>query len=485
MTTTLPERDRAAIARLDATAQAELVRSGQVTAEELVSAAITRIETLNPTVNAVITPMYDMALAQVRAGLPDGPFTGVPYLVKDLGVEIAGVRLNEGSRYLTSYVSTVDSEIVVRLRRAGLAIVGKTNTPEFGMVPTVEPVLHGATRNPWDLTRTTGGSSGGAAAAVASGMVPFAHGSDAGGSLRFPASCCGLFGFKPTRGRIPMGPHYGDVFGGWATDHAITRSVRDSAALLDATAGPMLGDPYVAPVADRPFAQEVGRDAGRLRIGFSAQTPGGEPVHDDCVAALHDATALMESLGHHVEERHLPPIGSDVGAAIVTVYRAAVDWIVRYWARELGREPNVSELEPLTRAFWEQGRAIPAGQYLLAVTTLQAFGRRIARFLTDIDVWLTPTLAQPPLPLGHILSTEDDPWRAVVNGGAFVPFPAILANISGAPAMSVPLYWSPANLPIGVHALGRYGQDAALFRLAAQLEQARPWANRTPPLFAQ
>lgn len=484
MTTTLPEHDIATVARLDATAQADLVRRGEVTAEELVVGAIARIEKLNPTLNAVVTPMYDTALAQVRADLPDGPFTGVPYLVKDLGAEIAGVRLTEGSRYLVDYVSPVDSELVVRLRRAGLAIVGKTNTPEFGMVPTVEPELHGPTRNPWDTTRTTGGSSGGAAAAVASGMVPFAHGNDAGGSLRFPASCCGLFGFKPTRGRIPTGPHYGDVFDGWATDHALTRSVRDSAALLDATAGPMPGDPYVAPVPDRPFRQEVGRDPGRLRIGFSTRTPGGDPVHEDCEAALAEAVTLLASLGHDVQERHLPPIDQAVGAAIVLSYRAAVDWIIRYWTRELGRQPRPDELEPLTRAFWEQGRAITAGEYLLAVTTLQAYARQIAGFLTDIDVWVTPTLAQPPVPLGHIRSTEDEPWRAVVNSGPFVPFPAVVANITGAPAMSVPLSWSPAGLPIGVHVLGRYSADATLIRLAAQLEAARPWAGRTPPVFA-
>jgi amidase len=484
MTTTLSERDLGAVARLDATAQADLVRRGEVTAEELVTGAIARIEKLNPTLNAVVTPMYDMALAQVGAGLPDGPFTGVPYLVKDLGVEIAGVRLTEGSRYLVDHVSAVDSELVVRLRRAGLAIVGKTNTPEFGMVPTVEPELHGPARNPWDTTRTTGGSSGGAAAAVASGMVPFAHGNDAGGSLRFPASCCGLFGFKPTRGRIPTGPHYGDVFDGWVTDHALTRSVRDSAALLDATAGPMLGDPYVAPAPERPFRLEAGRDPGRLRIGFSTRTPGGDPVHPDCEAALVDAVSLLASLGHDVQERHLPPIDAAVGAAIGLSYRAAVDWIVRYWARELGREPRPDELEPLTRAFWEQGRAIAAGEYLLAVTTLQAYARQIARFLTDIDVWMTPTLAQPPVPLGHIRSTAEDPWRAMVNGGPFVPFPAVVANIAGAPAMSIPLSWSPAGLPIGVHVLGRYGADATLIRLAAQLEAARPWADRVPPVFA-
>ena len=263
------------LALLDATAQAELVRTGQVSPAELVTAAIERIEALNPVLNAVVTPVFDRAAEAARAG-PAGPFAGVPYLVKDLAVEMEGVRFTEGSVFLASHVSRFDSELVLRLRRAGLVILGKTNTPEFGMAPACEPVLFGPTRNPWDTRRSTSGSSGGSAAAVASGMVPFAHGNDLGGSLRYPASACGLFALKPTRARNPFGPEYGDVAAGGAVEHALTRSVRDSAALLDATSGPDLGDPYWAPPPARPFLAEVGADPGRLRIGYTTRTPDGD-----------------------------------------------------------------------------------------------------------------------------------------------------------------------------------------------------------------
>ena len=458
-------------ASLDATAQAALVRSGELSVAELVEAAIGRIEALNPTLNAVVTTMFDEGRAAVAAGLPDGPFTGVPFLVKDLCAEVAGVPFAEGSRYLRDFTPDEDQELVRRHRAAGLVLLGKTATPEFGMLPTAESVRHGATANPWDVTRTAGGSSGGSAAAVASGMVPFAHGNDAGGSIRFPASCCGLFGFKPTRARNPLGPRYGDVFSGLAVEHALTRSVRDSAALLDATSGPMLGDPYVAPPVERPFATEVGRDPGRLKVAFSLRPPGGQPVHPDCVAALHETASLLAGLGHEVEEADLPGLDETVGAAIGTLYQAAVAWVVEHWTRRLGRPPGEDELEPLTRTYLDAGRSVHAGQYLHAVEDLQAFARVVARFLTRYDVWLTPTLALPPVPLGQA-------------GGAFVAFPAVVANITGGPAMSVPLSWSPSGLPIGVHFLGRYGEDSVLFRLAGQLEQVRPWAHRRPPVFA-
>ncbi|MFG2824623.1 amidase [Kitasatospora sp. NPDC048365] len=478
--TTLTAADADTLTALDATAQAALVRSGRVSAEELVTAAVSRIERLDPELNAVVTPTFDRALAEVRAGLPDGPFTGVPYLLKDLATEQAGVRFTEGSAFLRDHVSHHDQELVRRLRAAGLVLLGKTNTPEFGMAPTCEPLLHGPTRNPWDPTRTTGGSSGGSAAAVAARLVPAAHANDAGGSIRFPASCCGLFGLKPGRARVPLGPAYGDAFGGWAAEHAVTRTVRDSAALLDAVAGPEPGDPYPAPPAVRPYAEEVGRDPGRLRIAWSLRPSGGHPVHPDCADALHDAVRLCTDLGHDLVEDDLPGLTEDVGHAIGTVYGAAMAWILAYWTRELGRPPRPEELEPYTRAFWEHGRGITGGDYLLAVTTLQSFARTVARFLTRYDTWLTPTLAQPPLPLGEMTSTEDDPWRTARAGAPFVAFPAVVANLTGAPAMSVPLHWSPAGLPIGVHVLGRPGDEAGLFRLAAQLEAAQPWFGRTP-----
>lgn len=364
----------------------------------------------------------------------------------------------------------------MRLRRAGLVLLGKTNTPEFGMLPTCEPTLFGATRNPWDTSRTTGGSSGGSAAAVASGMAPMAYGNDAGGSIRFPASCCGLFGLKPTRARLPFGPEYGDVFSGLAVEHALTRSVRDSALLLDATAGPDLGDPYPAPTPERPFADEVGADPGRLRVAFTARTPAGQSVHSDCVAAVQDAAALCANLGHEVVERDLPGLDERVDAALDVVFGAAFAWILDYWVRKLGREPDPEEIEPLTRAAWEQGRRITVGSYLLAVQDLQAFSRTVARFFTGVDVWLTPTLSEPPVPLGEI--------PTLGRSASFIAFPAWVANVTGNPAMSVPLHWNAAGLPIGVHFLGRFGDEATLLRLASQLEEARPWSGRVPSVFA-
>jgi amidase len=475
------------IAALDATDQAALVRSGDLTPIELVESAIDRIDRLNPTLNAVVHARFEEALVTAGGPLPAGPFTGVPFLVKDLAAEVAGWPITEGSRYLCGFVSDTDSEIARRWRRAGLVLLGRTAAPEFGMLPTAESMLFGATANPWDRTRTTGGSSGGSAAAAAAGLVPFAHGNDAGGSIRFPASACGLFGFKPTRARNPLGPRYGDIFSGLAVEHAVTRSVRDSAALLDATSGPDLGDPYPAPPVTRRFAQEVGRDPGRLRIAVSRRPPGGRlndrPVHQDCLAALDDAVALLTALGHEVVEDDLPGLTGQVGAAIGHVYAAAMSWVIKHWTRRLGRAPRPDELDPLTVAYLEQGRSLDPGDYLLAVEDLQAFARTVARFFTTVDLWLTPTMSQPPLPLGLMVSTADDPWRAGRAAGDLVAFPAVAANITGGPAMSVPLYWSPAGLPIGVHLMGRFGDDALLFRLAGQLERARPWRDRRPPVF--
>ena len=472
------------VASLDAVAQAELVRSGQVTATELVRGAIERIEALNPTLNAVITRTFESALAAAATAPMHAPLAGVPFLVKDLVVEIAGVPFHEGSRFLRDHVSAYDSEIVRRWRKAGLMILGKTNCPEFGMVPATEPVSAGATRNPWDIGRSTSGSSGGSAAAVASGMVPIAHGNDAGGSVRYPASACGLFGLKPTRARNPLGPEYGDAIAGWACEHALTRTVRDSAVLLDATAGPDVGDPYPAPVPARPFVAEVGADPGRLRVAYTARTPEGTPAHPDCIAALDETVTLLTDLGHEVIEADLPGLTPEVGESIGTVFMATTDWIVRYWMDRIGREPAPDELEPLTRAYLERGRSISGGRFLQAVETCQRFGRTVARFLTGFDAWLTPTMSTPPLPVGEITSTDDDPWRAARVGGETVGFAGVVANITGNPGMSVPLHWTGDDLPVGVHFLGRFGDEAALFRLAAQLEEARPWAHRWPSVSA-
>jgi amidase len=471
------------LSTLDACAQAQLVRNGDITAVELVEAAIARIEALNPILNAVVTPTFERGLDAARAG-STGPFAGVPFLLKDLACEMEGVRFTEGSRFLADNVSRFDQELVVRLRKAGLAILGKTNTPEFGMAPACEPVLFGPTRNPWNIDRSTSGSSGGAGAAVASGMVPFAHGNDLGGSLRYPASACGLFALKPTRARNPLGPEYGDVAGGGAVEHAITRSVRDSAALLDATCGPDTGDPYWAPPPTRRFIDEVGTDPGRLRIGFTARTPEGDHGHADCVAAAEHAASLCESLGHDVFEADWPGFTPDVGAAIGTIIYGATAWILRYWIRHVGREPGSDEIEPLTRALWAAGERVTAADWLLAVGEAQRFSRRVARGFESFDVFLTPTMSTPPLPIGVMRSTADEPMKSLEISGASVRYAGVVANLTGNPAMSVPLWWNDEELPIGVHFLGRFGDEATLFRLASQLEAAQPWAARLPPVHA-
>ena len=471
-------------ALLDATAQAELVRRKEVKPIELVEAAIERIERLNPELNAVVTAMYDLAREAAAGALPDGPFAGVPFLLKDLLAEYAGVPLTEGSTFLAGhYVPDHDSELVARDKRAGLIVVGKTNTPEFGILPTTEPRLFGPSRNPWDRSRTTGGSSGGSAAAVAAGLVPMAHGNDGGGSIRIPASCCGVFGLKPTRARNPLGPRFGDMFSGLVCEHALTRSVRDSAALLDATAGPDVGDPYCAPPPARPFLAEVGANPGRLRIAFTAAASNGAPVHTDCVRAVQDGAALCAGLGHEVVEA-APVLDEEVlTQAFITLWSAGCAWSIDDWARLTGRTPAGELFEPLTWALAEMGRMNTAPEYLLAVQDLQRQAREVARFFVEYDVWLSPTLAEPPLPLGSFDPTPDNPLNGLWRSATFVPFTPI-TNVTGQPAMSVPLYWNTEGLPIGTHFVGRFGDEATLFRLAAQLEAARPWAGRRPPVSA-
>jgi len=468
---------------LDATAQAELIRRKEVKPIELVDAAIERIDKVNPQLNAVITQMYDLARDIAAKDLPAGPFTGVPFLLKDLQAAYEGVRMTAGSKYLRDFAPNGDSELVRRYKRAGLIVVGKTNTPEFGILPTTEPELTGRTRNPWDTTRATGGSSGGSAAAVASGMVPMAHANDGGGSIRIPASCCGVFGLKPTRARNPLGPHFGDLFSGLVAEHAVTRSVRDSAALLDATAGPEPGDPYCVPLPTRPFVQEVGADPGKLRIAFTTTAPTGVPIHDDCVAAVRDVVKLCAGLGHEIVEA-APQINSEMLVqSFMAIWSAGNAWMADSLSFAIDKKPTPEDFEPGTWALMEMGRQVSAPAYLLAVQTLQVYSRRIAQFMEGYDVMLTPTLAEPPLPLGSFDSTPEDPMAGMRRAGLFVPFTPI-CNATGQPAMSVPLYWNADGLPIGTHFIGRFGDEATLFRLAAQLEAARPWANRRPPVSA-
>ncbi|MGH9358691.1 MAG: amidase, partial [Terriglobia bacterium] len=358
-----------------------------------------------------------------------------------------------------------------------------TNTPELGLICTTEPKLFGASRNPWNLGRTTGGSSGGSCAAVASGMVAAAHANDAGGSIRIPASCCGVFGLKPTRGRNSLGPDLGEVMGGFAVEHAVTRSVRDSAVLLDATAGPSPGDPYWAEPPVRPFAEEVGVDPGRLRIALILSTVVGTPLDADCRRAAQDAAKLCAGLGHEVAEERFPIDGELFARAFMTVWAGGCAAAIDGWSHIAGGEPREELFEPLTWSFYQIGRQVSASAYALSLGALQGVSRQIAQFMLRYDVALTPTLGRPPVPLGWFASPPLDMLQAQERMMEFVPFTP-LANVTGQPAMSVPLFWNEENLPIGVHFIGRYGDEAALFRLAGQLEAARPWAARRPPVSA-
>ncbi|MBC7247453.1 MAG: amidase [Actinobacteria bacterium] len=467
---------------LDATAQAELVRKKEVKPIELVEAAIERVERLNPQLNAVITPMYEQARKEAQGKLPEGPFTGVPFLLKDLLCAYKGVRMSFGSAFFQDYVPDYDSELVVRLRRAGLVIIGKTNVPEFGILPTTEPQAFGPTRNPWNPGLTPGGSSGGSAAAVAAGMVPMAHGNDGGGSIRIPSSCCGLLGLKPTRARNPLGPYFGDILNGFVVEHALTRSVRDSAALLDATCGPDIGDPYWAPPPARPFLQEVGADPGRLRIAYTVRAQD-EVVHPHCVKAVEEAARLCEELGHQVEEKDLEVDIPAITPHFMVLYSGMQAWTAETAKVALGKEPTPDQLEPLTWALIEMARGFTAPQYMMAVTALQRFSRDVARQSEGLDVWISPTLPEPPPPLGTFDSPPDNPLQGIIRAADFVPF-TVVCNITGLPAMSVPLHWSEEGSPIGVQLIAKFGDEATLFRLAAQLEEARPWAQRRPPLNA-
>jgi amidase len=465
----------------DSMGLADLVRRREVKPIELVDAAIERIERLNPTLNAVITPLFEQARMAAAGDLPQGPFTGVPYLLKDIGAMLGGVRMTMGTAFLKDFIPDHDSELVIRLKRSGLIMIGKTSTPELGILPTTESRFLGRTRNPWNLDRTAGGSSGGAAAAVAARIVPTAHANDGGGSIRIPASCCGVFGLKPTRARNPLGPDLGDMFGGLVAEHAVTRSVRDSAALLDATSGPDIGDPYWAPPPARPFLQEVGANPGKLRIAFTSSGIAGIEVHPDCIQAVRDAAALCASLGHKVEEASIPLNREFIKQAFMVLFSAGCAWSIDGLAIARGKAPLPDQFEPLTWALYEMGKKQSASAYLLAQTLLQRVARDLARFSLKYDVWINPTLAEPPVPLGSFDSPPQDPLQGLRRAEAFAPFTP-LCNFTGQPAMSVPLFWNGEGLPVGTHFIGRFGDEATLFRLAAQLESARPWAGRRPPL---
>jgi amidase len=473
----------AELATLDLVGQAELVRRGEVTPLELVDAAIGRIEAVNPALNAVPIPLFERARSQAASrDLPDGPLRGVPFLVKDLGAAMAGVLETRGSRALRDYRPGEDSPLVRRYRAAGLVIVGRTSTPEFGNHSTTEPELFGPARNPWNTSLTTGGSSGGSAAAVASLMAPAAHAGDGAGSIRIPASCCGVFGLKPSRGRVSRAPA-GEEIGGLNVRHAITRTVRDSAVLLDIEDGHVPGDPYWLPLPDGSFVDEVGRDSGRLRIGWTAKPTLDVPVDEECATAVRETATLLESLDHEVEEAS-PTFDPEVLVGpLVTVWAVGNLADSSFCERVLGRPLREDELEITTRELVEYGRTRTALDLSEAVEALGEAARAIAPFFERYDAWLTPTLARRPEPLGVLNQSQGgavEYWRFDCSFNPWNP----AANITGHPAMSVPLHWTDDGIPIGSLFTGRYGDEATLFRLAGQLERARPWADRLPLIHA-
>lgn len=484
----------------DALGLAELIARRQVSAVEVLESAVARAEAVNPRLNAIIIPMYELARQRAQERL-EGPFAGVPFLIKDLFQEYAGVRAAYGCKALKAadYTATEHAEITRRWLKAGTVIFGRTNTPELGAKAITEPEAWGPTRNPWNLDHTPGGSSGGSAAAVAAGIVPMAGANDGGGSIRIPAALCGLFGLKPGRGRTPWGPRYGELMHGAAMNHVLTRSVRDSAAMLDATQGPETGSLYHIVPPERPYLEEVRREPGRLRIGFTAQSPIGTAVHPEAVQAVTQAATLLESLGHRVEE----------AAPQIDGLRLAQDFTVMWFATcaatvdEIGRRTGCGnegfELDTLAMAAF--GRATRANEYVERYARWNDYSRQLGEFHRKYDLLLTPAVALPPARIGEIATPAWQRFtlklllglglsRLILNSGMiekmarenlkWVPFTQ-LANLTGVPAMSVPLHWTAQGLPLGVQFVAPHNGEGMLFRLAGQLERAQPWVNRRPP----
>ncbi len=467
--------------KLDATALAAAIANGELTAAEVMEAAIARAEAVNPALNAIVHRQYDTARDAVSGKTAlEGALGGVPFLLKDLGALDAGQPCTFGSRLWADFVADHDATYTERCKAAGLVIMGRSNTPELGLNATTEPTLHGATPNPWDSSRSAGGSSGGSAAAVAAGILPMAHATDGGGSIRIPASNCGLFGLKPTRGRNPAGPDVGEGWSGMSTGHVVSRSVRDSALMMDCTHGPAPGDPYAAPPPARPFAEEVGADPGKLRIALMTTGFDGRPLDPECIKGTEATAKLCEDLGHGVEPA-MPNL--DVAALLAatrTIIAGNVRNTIRLRCQALGREPSGQDVEAITWALAQEGSRASAGDYADAVLTLHQGGRQLAAFFADHDLILSSTLRHPPLPLGAIDMEETDLdhyWRTLFEDEiAITPF----YNNTGCPAMSLPLHMSADGLPVGIHFGAPFGDEATLFRLAAQLEAASPWFDRVP-----
>lgn len=467
--------------RYDAVGLADLVRSKQVSAQELLDEAIARTAKVDPEINAVVVKHYDHAKKQIDKGLPDGPFTGVPFLLKDLDL-LAGTVTTFGASAYRNYVADHSGTLAQRFLDTGVAIFGKSASPEFGLMPTTETRLFGPTRNPWNLAHSSGGSSGGAAAAVAARILPMAHASDGGGSIRIPASASGVFGLKPTRARNPVGPDRGEGWGGFSCGHVVSISVRDSAVMMDAVHGQETTSLYVAPPPERPFSQEVGRDPGRLRIAFTDRSPSGEAIDPEIAAAVRDVAAMLGNLGHHVEER-APSLPADPGAVMAVIVGANTALTVRMAEAVFGRQMTGDDFEALTMAMSHNSHKTSATDYVAAQLDAFRIARSLAEFFETCDIFLCPTLCLPPVKIGELDTMANDLSGITPLLRRYMPATSMF-NMSGQPAMSVPLAWNHAGLPLGMMFSARLGDEATLFRLAGQLEQVRPWRDKLPPVCA-
>ncbi len=463
---------------------AKLVRQNEVTPSELLEHALAGIDAVNPQLNGVVARLADLAEAEIAAGLPDGPFKGVPFLVKELGVQAKGAPSRCGSKLTEDLVAVADSELMKRFRAAGLVTTAMTASPEFGFNPTCESVFYGPTHNPWDLGRSPGGSSGGSAAMVAAGVVPVAHANDGGGSIRIPASCCGLVGLKPTRNRVPTGPSFGDWLNGLAIELIVSRSVRDTAAMLDAVQGPDTGPPDIITPPERPYLDEMETPPGNLRIGWTATPISGVDVHPDVVDGLHNTVKLMESLGYELVEEKFDIDWNHFFEALLTIWTAYLTWAIDALANAVKSTPSLENMERVTWELYHHGKSLSAMDMHNALANFNTVNRQTGAMFERFDLLLTPTIAQPPLPLGTLdqnaVGVDAREWtRQVFDWVPFTP----LFNTTGQPAISLPLHWSPDGLPIGMQFAAKLNDEATLIRLAAQLEEAKPWIEQKPPVY--
>jgi amidase len=481
---------------------AKLVREKKISPVELCEEAISRVEKLNPVVNAVVTPMFDIGRAAAKNPLPEGPFTGVPFLLKDLISSYAGVRLTWGCRAYKDYIPDYDSELLKRFKKTGVVILGKTNTPEFGLMGITEPELFGPTRNPWNVEHTPGGSSGGSAAAVASGMVPISSGGDGGGSIRIPSCYCGLFGLKPSRGRNPTGPKFGELWQGAAVEHVLTRSVRDSAAMLDAIQGADAGAPYIIKSPEKPYTEEINQDPCSLRIAFNTESPLGTGTHEYCKDAVLKTAKLLQELGHKVEEAKPEIDGIKLAKTYFIMYFGEMAADIEHARSVLKKEVGRKDFEITTWFFGELGHRYSAGDFVNAMREWDVAARIMGQFHLKYDLYLTPTVAFPPVKIGELMPKSYEKAameiisflklgtlakasglvdKIAIQTLAKTPFTQ-LANFTGQPAMNVPLHWDKNGMPCGVQFIAPFGDEATLFRLASQLEKSKPWFNKRPDL---